>query len=1525
MILTNPLGATVSNHIDTYPTPLNLTYLWGFGSIAGIALVTQIVSGVLLAMHYAAEVHIAFNSVEHIMRDVVGGWALRYIHANGASMFFIVVYTHMFRGLYYGSYFQPRANLWYSGVVIFVLMMATAFMGYVLPWGQMSFWGATVITNLFSAIPEIGTSIVQLLWGGFSVDNPTLNRFFSLHYLLPFLIAALAFLHLILLHQPGSNNPLGVSSIYDRVPFYPYFYVKDLFGLCIFVWIFSMFVIYAPNYMGHPDNYIEANPLVTPAHIVPEWYFLPFYAILRTVPDKLGGVVLMFLAIVILAFLPVVDTSAFRSNFFKPLNIWLFWYFFGDSISLGWIGQEIVESPFIEMGVFVTVSYFAYFMPSLSFTGFLENKVIASELRFAGVGTPIASTIQAQLPLGGIQSPDVSLIAGPGLEYGNKTSEYAMRFQDAIIVSGETPGAYACEPLQAYGSWLWNSAAGFFAVGYPSRLAEIHPALWRGVPDFGAGLVDPIWNSTYISHLRDFNADHTYPSFSNIKNIMRFGREIDFMMMGYSDMSIFFSNPDIRYGIWKSTMAHMPVALINFLDTAPDQICVFLNSMINDVRFAHLIPDFYFNLVRVNPSIVWEGFIVHLGLIQVIVVALFILFVGFFFDKGASLTAFLNKISAYYLVTIAALYQASIFIVPHYTTMYYQILYHAIRPFVNMDRLNLYIPGPDNLTWMRYVDFTRNSFEGKLRNWDLFISGVHSDTAILEHMFLLNIENFEILTKQVDMWLYNGYYEFFFILITLLFAIFFYGISDRFFIATSNELEFPILLFFFYIAALLVMLVSNLLEFVLAIEIITLGSYALAAYERKNKFSTYGGVQYFIIGSIPSALLILSLAILYRSWGTFEYTDIAALTWNYNEAFTSYQNPTHTMFKVDPAFDVSIIGEPRHLSSNVVKAIVQLLSMFPSESAKPHEPTIIAHHPELHGEHVKEGFDIWNDPRYTSIHPEDMAFIQANPNTNELPPHFGKILQENLKILAETTDFKEKLRSDGTDVLSPEELEIAQAEILQILNNAIREALIKVGDRIACEYGEHGAKIDNEAGIPLHPILDVGSWADRTLSVVRDKEGAELREKFSMYFDNEIVNSVNYDRATLSGYSPKGQISSELQSLQPIFNQIVELLTNLKCLEGLDKNSLQIVLKELETYQESNPSPISPQSNLFLTSIMAGYPKEWVWPLSQEAAFKEALINNVANNWIYNHSFSEQLEFDLTYQFNNATILSFLLLLTNFLFKITAAPFQFWAPSIYSKMPTASVTFLSIFTKVLILLVFLKLFIVCFSAYKIVIIWLFIVCGMLSIVFGMAGAFAEKGIKRFFVYSSMGHVGYMTVSLSLSTMPGFEALIHYITVYVITSFVMWFILLQMGVKNKNVVQFAGLRIMNRELAGVLAIIMFSMSGIPPLGGFFIKLDVLMALMDDSRFYTNYLLLFFSVATFFYYLRIIKILFFEEIEIVTAASSTPEISLVQNGSKFSETRQWLIFALFMIITLYSLVVNRALISFETEALNVLVNE
>jgi ubiquinol-cytochrome c reductase cytochrome b subunit len=378
-LIKHPIGASLSNHSDNYPTPINLSYLWGFGSLAGFSLAIQLFTGIFLAMHYTPEVNLAFISVEHIMRDVVGGSGLRYIHANGASMFFIVVYLHMFRGLYYGSYFQPRAELWYSGVLIFLLMMATAFMGYVLPWGQMSFWGATVITNLFSAIPFIGNNIVQILWGGFSVENPTLNRFFSFHFVLPFVITGLAIAHLILLHKEGSNNPLGIESTLDRIPFLPYFYIKDLFGACIFGLIFSFFVVYAPNYMGHPDNYIEANPMVTPPHIVPEWYFLPFYAILRTIPDKLGGVVLMVLAIVILLFLPNLDNSFVRSNYFKPLHSLIFWFFVSDALLLGWVGQEVVETPFIELSKLITPFYFAYFIILLPLISNFE-KIFITEL-----------------------------------------------------------------------------------------------------------------------------------------------------------------------------------------------------------------------------------------------------------------------------------------------------------------------------------------------------------------------------------------------------------------------------------------------------------------------------------------------------------------------------------------------------------------------------------------------------------------------------------------------------------------------------------------------------------------------------------------------------------------------------------------------------------------------------------------------------------------------------------------------------------------------------------------------------------------------------------------------------------------------------------------------------------------------------------------------------------------------------------------------------------------------------------------
>jgi len=368
--------AIVDNHIIDYPSPINLSYAWSFGALAGICLVIQILTGVFLAMHYTPHVDLAFSSVEHIMRDVNNGWLIRYMHANGASMFFIVVYSHIFRGLYYGSFMAPREHLWCSGVIIFLLMMATAFMGYVLPWGQMSFWGATVITNLFSAIPIVGPSIVDWLWGGFCVDNATLNRFFSLHFVLPFVIAGLVIAHIALLHKDGSNNPLGISSDSDKISFYPYFYVKDLFGFMVLMLIFFIFIYYYPNLLGHPDNYIPANPMSTPAHIVPEWYFLPFYAILRSIPDKLGGVVAMGGAIVILLFLPFINTSEVRSSTFRPIYRIFFWLLFADFLLLGWIGQEVVEEPYTLIGQLGTVFYFLFFLFLMPLIGLIESALI---------------------------------------------------------------------------------------------------------------------------------------------------------------------------------------------------------------------------------------------------------------------------------------------------------------------------------------------------------------------------------------------------------------------------------------------------------------------------------------------------------------------------------------------------------------------------------------------------------------------------------------------------------------------------------------------------------------------------------------------------------------------------------------------------------------------------------------------------------------------------------------------------------------------------------------------------------------------------------------------------------------------------------------------------------------------------------------------------------------------------------------------------------------------------------------------
>jgi ubiquinol-cytochrome c reductase cytochrome b subunit len=360
---------------NDYPTPKNLSYMWNFGSLAGLSLVIMIVTGIVLAMNYTAHVDHAFGSVERIMRDVNHGWLIRYIHMNAASFFFIVVYIHIFRGLYYGSYKAPRELLWILGVVIFLLMMATAFMGYVLPWGQMSFWGATVITNLFSAIPLVGESIVTFLWGGFSVDNPTLNRFFSLHYLMPFLIAGVVVLHIVALHRFGSNNPIGIDAKgpQDTIPFHPYYTIKDLFGVAVFLLLLAGAVFFFPNAMGHPDNYIPANPMQTPAHIVPEWYFLPFYAILRAVPDKLGGVLLMFSAILVLFVLPWLDRSPVRSARFRPVFRIFFWLLFIDCIALGYLGGMPAEGIYVVLSRVATAWYFLHFLAILPLLSVFET------------------------------------------------------------------------------------------------------------------------------------------------------------------------------------------------------------------------------------------------------------------------------------------------------------------------------------------------------------------------------------------------------------------------------------------------------------------------------------------------------------------------------------------------------------------------------------------------------------------------------------------------------------------------------------------------------------------------------------------------------------------------------------------------------------------------------------------------------------------------------------------------------------------------------------------------------------------------------------------------------------------------------------------------------------------------------------------------------------------------------------------------------------------------------------------------
>jgi ubiquinol-cytochrome c reductase cytochrome b subunit len=377
-----PLPRLMHDSFVSYPVPRNLNYAYAFGGILAIMLVIQIVTGVVLAMHYASSTAQAFSSVETIVRDVNHGWLLRYLHSNGASFFFVAVYIHIFRGMYYGSYKEPRELLWILGCVIFLLMMATAFMGYVLPWGQMSFWGATVITNFFTAFPIVGEWVQQLLLGGFAVDNPTLNRFFSLHYLLPFMIAGVVILHVWALHVTGQTNPTGieVKSKTDTVAFTPYATVKDAFALIVFLAVYLYFVFYMPNFLGHPDNYIEANALKTPAHIVPEWYFLPFYAILRAITfnigpidSKLGGVLAMFGAIVMLFILPWLDTSKVRSAVYRPWYKLFFWLFVINAVMLGWLGSRPAEGIYPMMSLIGTIFYFAFFLIVLPVLGLIET------------------------------------------------------------------------------------------------------------------------------------------------------------------------------------------------------------------------------------------------------------------------------------------------------------------------------------------------------------------------------------------------------------------------------------------------------------------------------------------------------------------------------------------------------------------------------------------------------------------------------------------------------------------------------------------------------------------------------------------------------------------------------------------------------------------------------------------------------------------------------------------------------------------------------------------------------------------------------------------------------------------------------------------------------------------------------------------------------------------------------------------------------------------------------------------------
>nr|YP_009654730.1 cytochrome b [Cantao ocellatus]AVJ52609.1 cytochrome b [Cantao ocellatus]QCI09285.1 cytochrome b [Cantao ocellatus] len=357
---THPLFKIINSSLVDLPSPSSLSTWWNFGSLLGMCLMIQIITGVFLAMHYTANIELAFNSVIHICRDVNNGWMMRYTHANGASMFFICLYLHVGRGMYYGSY--KLMVTWTTGVLLLLLTMGTAFLGYVLPWGQMSLWGATVITNLLSAVPYLGNDLVKWLWGGFSVDNATLTRFFTLHFLLPFIISAMVMIHLLFLHQTGSNNPLGLNSNFDKVPFHPYFSIKDIMGFMVALSMLTVLVMLEPLLLGDPENFTPANPLVTPVHIQPEWYFLFAYAILRSIPNKLGGVIAMLASIIIIMIMPIVNISKFQGNSMYPLNKVLFWSFVATTIMLTWIGARPAEEPYIFTGQMLTLLYFSYFL-----------------------------------------------------------------------------------------------------------------------------------------------------------------------------------------------------------------------------------------------------------------------------------------------------------------------------------------------------------------------------------------------------------------------------------------------------------------------------------------------------------------------------------------------------------------------------------------------------------------------------------------------------------------------------------------------------------------------------------------------------------------------------------------------------------------------------------------------------------------------------------------------------------------------------------------------------------------------------------------------------------------------------------------------------------------------------------------------------------------------------------------------------------------------------------------------------------